>query len=34
MIVEGLKDGTRIVSKGAFFIQSEIAKGGFEIHNH
>jgi len=34
MIVEGIKDGTRIVSKGAFFIQSEIAKGGFDIHKH
>ncbi|VAW77679.1 Probable Co/Zn/Cd efflux system membrane fusion protein [hydrothermal vent metagenome] len=34
MVVEGLKAGERIVSKGAFFIQSEIAKGGFDIHNH
>jgi RND family efflux transporter MFP subunit len=34
LIVEGLEDGTRVVSKGAFFIQSEIAKGGFDIHNH
>ncbi|MCO6411331.1 MAG: efflux RND transporter periplasmic adaptor subunit, partial [Thiogranum sp.] len=34
MVVEGLDDGERIVSKGAFFIQSEIAKGGFDIHNH
>lgn len=34
MVVEGLDDGARIVSKGAFFIQSEIAKGGFDIHNH
>jgi len=34
VIVAGLKEGARIVSKGAFFIQSEIAKGGFDIHNH
>jgi len=34
MVIDGLKDGERIVSKGAFFIQSEIAKGGFEVHNH
>jgi len=33
-IVAGLKPGARIVSKGAFFLQSEIAKGGFDIHNH
>ncbi len=34
IVVEGLKAGERIVSKGAFFIQSEIAKSGFDIHNH
>lgn len=34
MVVEGLEEGERIVSKGAFFIQSEIAKSGFDIHNH
>lgn len=34
MVVEGLEAGERIVSKGAFFIQSEIAKSGFDIHNH
>jgi len=34
MVIDGLKDGQRIVSKGAFFIQSEIAKGDFEVHNH
>ncbi len=34
LVVEGLKEGERIVSKGAFFIQSEIAKSGFEVHNH
>ena len=34
MVVSGLEEGERIVSKGAFFIQSEIAKSGFEVHNH
>jgi RND family efflux transporter MFP subunit len=34
MVVEGLEDGELLVSKGVFFIQSEIAKGGFDIHNH
>lgn len=34
LVVGGLKDGDRIVTRGAFFIQSEIAKSGFEIHNH
>ncbi len=30
----GLESGTRIVAKGAFFVASEIAKGGFDPHNH
>ena len=30
----GLESGTRIVTKGAFFVASEIAKGGFDPHNH
>jgi len=34
MVIEGLDEGIRIVSKGAFFIQSEIAKSGFSVHNH
>ena len=34
MVIEGLEPGTRVVTDGAFFVQSEIAKGGFEIHNH
>ncbi len=33
-VIEGIKPGTRIVIQGAFFVQSELAKGGFEIHNH
>ena len=34
LIIEGLPPGTRVVTDGAFFVQSELAKGGFEIHNH
>jgi len=33
-VIEGVPAGTRIVTEGAFFVQSEIAKSGFEIHNH
>ena len=33
-VIEGVTSGTRIVTEGAFFVQSEIAKSGFEIHNH
>lgn len=34
MLIEGIEEGATIVSKGAFFVQSEIAKSGFEVHNH
>ena len=33
-VIDGLKPGTRIVTQGAFFLQSELAKSGFEVHNH
>ncbi len=33
-LVDGLPEGTTIVSKGAFFVQSEMAKSGFAVHNH
>ncbi len=33
-VIEGVPTGARVVTKGAFFVQSEIAKSGFEIHNH
>ncbi|RLJ16341.1 efflux RND transporter periplasmic adaptor subunit [bacterium endosymbiont of Escarpia laminata] len=33
-VIGGLKPGTRVVVQGAFFVQSELAKSGFEIHNH
>jgi len=32
--IEGLEPGTRIVTQGVFFLQSELAKSGFDIHNH
>ena len=33
-VIEGLAPGVRVVTQGAFFIQSELAKSGFDIHNH
>lgn len=33
-VIEGIKEGARVVTRGAFFLQSELAKAGFEIHNH
>lgn len=32
--ISGLPAGTRVVTHGAFFLQSELAKGGFDPHNH
>lgn len=32
--VEGLDAGQRIAVEGAFFLASELAKGGFDPHNH
>lgn len=33
-VIEGLVPGTRVVTRGAFFLQSELAKSGFEVHAH
>jgi multidrug efflux pump subunit AcrA (membrane-fusion protein) len=33
-VIEGVKPGTRVVTRGAFFLQSELAKSGFDIHAH
>jgi len=33
-VIEGIEAGTRIVTQGAFFVQSELAKAGFSVHNH
>ena len=32
--ITGIAPGTRIVTQGAFFVASQIAKGGFDPHNH
>ena len=32
--ITGIEPGTRTVVKGAFFVASQIAKGGFDPHNH
>ncbi|MBL4712637.1 MAG: efflux RND transporter periplasmic adaptor subunit [Gammaproteobacteria bacterium] len=34
IVIEGIAPGTRVVTSGAFFVQSELAKAGFSIHNH
>ena len=33
-VIDGLEPGSRVVTRGAFFLQSELAKTGFESHNH
>ncbi|KZN45142.1 efflux RND transporter periplasmic adaptor subunit [Pseudoalteromonas luteoviolacea] len=33
-MVYGLPEGSRVAVKGAFFIASELAKSGFDPHNH
>lgn len=33
-VIEGIAAGTTVVTRGAFFVQSELAKSGFEVHNH
>lgn len=33
-VISGIAPGTSVVTKGAFFLQSELAKAGFEVHNH
>lgn len=32
--IEGISEGTRVVVEGAFFVASEISKGGFDAHGH
>jgi membrane fusion protein, heavy metal efflux system len=32
--VRGIAVGTKVVTKGAFYVAAEIAKGGFDAHNH
>ena len=33
-VIEGIPAGARVVTRGAFFLQSELAKAGFDPHNH
>ena len=33
-VIGGIEPGVRVVTQGAFFLQSELAKSGFDIHNH
>ena len=33
-VIEGLAPGTRVVTRGAFFVQAEMSKSGFAVHNH
>ena len=33
-VISGIDAGVRVVMQGAFFVQSELAKSGFDIHNH
>ncbi|MBL4868536.1 MAG: efflux RND transporter periplasmic adaptor subunit [Pseudomonadales bacterium] len=32
--ITDIRSGTRVVMEGAFFVASQIAKGGFDPHNH
>ena len=32
--ISGIAAGTRVVTQGAFYVAAEIAKGGFDAHNH
>jgi len=33
-ILKGVKEGETVVVKGSFVLASELAKAGFEVHNH
>jgi len=33
-VIRGIEPGTRVVTQGAFFVQSELAKSGFETDDH
>ena len=33
-VIEGIPAGSSVAMSGAFFLQSELAKSGFSIHNH
>ena len=33
-VIEGLDAGTHVVTQGAFYVQSELMKSGFDAHDH
>ncbi len=33
-VIDGLPAGTPVVTHGAFFVQAEMSKSGFAVHNH
>jgi RND family efflux transporter MFP subunit len=33
-VIRGIEPGLRVVTRGAFFLQSELAKSGFAVHAH
>ena len=33
-VITGIEPGTRVVTEGAFFVQSEMLKSGFEVDDH
>lgn len=33
-VIDGVASGTWVVTEGSFFLQSELAKSGFDIHQH
>lgn len=33
-VISGIAPGTKVVSRGAFFVMAEAAKAGFDPHNH
>jgi hypothetical protein len=32
--IMGIEEGSSVVTDGAFFLAAELAKSGFDIHNH
>jgi cobalt-zinc-cadmium efflux system membrane fusion protein len=34
VVIDGIAPGSQVVTQGAFFLQSELAKSGFEVHRH
>ncbi len=32
--IKGIASGTKVVTQGAFYVAAEIAKSGFDVHNH